>query len=740
MADKVYTIAFKTEGMNVASAEVNKLLNETNKFNKNLKDQQSYFAQVSGEVEKFKGKDLAGTQKNLNKEIANTNSGLGSMSSNFRAMALKAIAATAAIVGTYVSIQTLSTAVKDAAREEVEINKLTNALKGVGITTQEATDYYVKWADSLEKSTGKEAEAIISLISFGTQLGLTQSQLQKMIPTAIDLSVATGDSLEGAFQRLNNTLSGSAGSFGKAIPEIKSLTEEQLKAGVAIDMVSGKFQGTAAAALDTASGSWQGLQIAIGDFVKTIGQIVIQNPEVIKSVNELKAGITELTDVVFKNSGALVKFSILAIAGFNELADLVARSIGQEDEWTSETLLNITLQKNKIEELKKELKLIQDKKSEEGKRLDDAIAKEEKLLHIYERQNGLKYGSELRSEAPQAGPLALNIGAAAANMSVENNMSTGAPATREQGVFVDPRKPNKEEDPDAKTARIEAEKQKQAEILKAQTDTNNARIQNELQTYAILDENERLAFEGSQEFNAYKFETAMAVYGEENAIKFAMEEQRIAQMEQGRLKELAMEKLMSDKSVAQKKKEVEDKKKLQQQNLQDTDKMLGMMSGLMASSSTEMFEIGKAAAVAQAMLSSWESISTSFAFGSRIGGPILGGVFAAAAGVAQAVRIKQIMAMKPPKKNALGGVVDYGQAGNDTALARVNRNELILNPRQTAQTLYTIANGGGMGGGGIGGAVLVEIRDLIAMQDNNTYLDGQVITRRTNELNSRILK
>jgi tape measure domain-containing protein len=68
----------------------------------------------------------------------------------------------------------------------------------------------------------------------------------------------------------------------------------------------------------------------------------------------------------------------------------------------------------------------------------------------------------------------------------------------------------------------------------------------------------------------------------------------------------------------------------------------GILAGLMTTNSRKLFEIGKAAAIANALINAKESVVSAYAFGSRTGGPILGAVFAAAAAAAQAANISSI--------------------------------------------------------------------------------------------------
>lgn len=73
-----------------------------------------------------------------------------------------------------------------------------------------------------------------------------------------------------------------------------------------------------------------------------------------------------------------------------------------------------------------------------------------------------------------------------------------------------------------------------------------------------------------------------------------------------------------------------------------TKGMLSNLSTLMSSQSKQAFKIGKAAAIANALVNAQEAIVGSYAAGARIGGPILGAAFAVTAAAATAVQIQNI--------------------------------------------------------------------------------------------------
>jgi tape measure domain-containing protein len=73
-----------------------------------------------------------------------------------------------------------------------------------------------------------------------------------------------------------------------------------------------------------------------------------------------------------------------------------------------------------------------------------------------------------------------------------------------------------------------------------------------------------------------------------------------------------------------------------------TQKALTDVSSLMNTHSRKLFEIGKAAAIANALISAKESVVDAYKWGNKLGGPALGFAFGAAAAAAQAANIASI--------------------------------------------------------------------------------------------------
>lgn len=97
-----------------------------------------------------------------------------------------------------------------------------------------------------------------------------------------------------------------------------------------------------------------------------------------------------------------------------------------------------------------------------------------------------------------------------------------------------------------------------------------------------------------------------------------------------------------------------------QQQAQTVMSELQKMTAAGANSSRALFNINKAASIANALLSARESVVNAYRFGSRIGGPKLGAAFAATAAVATAAQVRQLSSTSFNAGASSAGAVSAG--------------------------------------------------------------------------------
>ncbi len=152
----------------------------------------------------------------------------------------------------------------------------------------------------------------------------------------------------------------------------------------------------------------------------------------------------------------------------------------------------------------------------------------------------------------------------------------------------------------------------------------------------------------------------------------------------------------------------------EKQKVQIIQSSLQQIATLQSQSNKTLFAIGKAAALANAIVNTALGVTKALSLG-----PIIGPPLAALIAVAGAAQIAVIAAQKPPPAFQDGGFVTSGPASGDRVTARVNRGEAILNTRQQREFM-DIANGRG------GGAITINVEGNIIASDEeevNSLID-----------------
>ena len=160
--------------------------------------------------------------------------------------------------------------------------RLLTALKG----RKEVQDRLIAQAAQLQSKSVYGDETIIEQQAFLAALGLTERQIGATINAAVQLSAALGMDLNSATRNLAKTYSGLAGELGESIPALRNLTEEQMKAGGAIEYVNANYKGFAETAAQTGMGPLQQLKNSLGDLAEQFGMVLV--PIIQKLANKLK--------------------------------------------------------------------------------------------------------------------------------------------------------------------------------------------------------------------------------------------------------------------------------------------------------------------------------------------------------------------------------------------------------------------------------------------------------------------
>ena len=193
---------------------------------------------------------------------------------------------TLAMQGVTKSFSTITKVVKDVGRV---IGECTDAYKNQAIA-EKALDKAIEnnplmngqssknlkgYATELQKVTNYGDEQLIPMMTNLVSLGRSESDTMKIMSVAVDMAAGTGQSLDSVISQLNSTLNGNIGRLGQQNAELKTLSEEELKSGKALDILGEKFKGLAGATADTS----KQLKNIKGDFKESIGKLTTPSKE-----------------------------------------------------------------------------------------------------------------------------------------------------------------------------------------------------------------------------------------------------------------------------------------------------------------------------------------------------------------------------------------------------------------------------------------------------------------------------
>lgn len=216
-------------------------------------------------------------------------------------------AVAAAAAGIFALGKAFKTTIDASIKQQEAVNQLSASLSRLGESAR--LPELENFASALQRQTTVGDEVILQQLSIAQSYGATADQAKNIIKASLDLAAAQGIDLNSAVQRVSKTLGGYAGELGEILPELKGLTQEQLQAGAAADLIAGKFAGAAAAQTKTFSGGLQQLSNNFGDVLEKIGDVVTKSPVLIGFINTLSQRVVQFGDTFSK---AFNEFSLSA--------------------------------------------------------------------------------------------------------------------------------------------------------------------------------------------------------------------------------------------------------------------------------------------------------------------------------------------------------------------------------------------------------------------------------------------
>lgn len=249
MAGEDYAIKTKVE------ADVSDFEKGMNKAEKSLK---GFSQNIANSIDRLGKKGLIGS-------IANVTLAMQGVTKSFSTV-VKVIKDVGRVIGECTDAYKNQAIAEKALDKAIENNPLMN-----GQSSKNLKEY----ASELQKVTNYGDEELIPMMTNLVSLGRTESDTMKIMSVAVDMAAGTGQSLDSVISQLNSTLNGNIGRLGQQNAELKTLSEEELKSGKALDILGEKFKGLAGATADTS----KQLKNIKGDFKESIGKLTTPSKE-----------------------------------------------------------------------------------------------------------------------------------------------------------------------------------------------------------------------------------------------------------------------------------------------------------------------------------------------------------------------------------------------------------------------------------------------------------------------------
>jgi hypothetical protein len=191
----------------------------------------------------------------------------------------------------------LGDAISEAEIAEKAQRKLYTSLLSTGEATTENIDLFNAYAKEMQATTRFADDLVTEQLSLVKATGLNTDETKRLVAAAADLSALTGDELPQSVEGLTKSLTGQGRALKILGPEFASLTEAQLKAGAAIDLIEKKFGTAAEGETKTLAGANAQLANSYSDLQENIGFFLVETLKIPQVLGAVSAQLQEITAV-----------------------------------------------------------------------------------------------------------------------------------------------------------------------------------------------------------------------------------------------------------------------------------------------------------------------------------------------------------------------------------------------------------------------------------------------------------
>jgi hypothetical protein len=279
--------------------------------------------------------DIQSAARSIEQFQKQSTSALSDIESSFSSLKTLGVAAVAAFVGSGL-VGFLKGSVAAASESEEAVNRLNTALKGAGNFSDETSKSLVEFSKQIQQTTKFEDDAVLSNVALlQTLTNLNENGLKAGSRAAIQLAAALHLNLEQAFELVAKAANGNVTALKKAGIEVRQGSTDAETFSNALKVLS-KLNGTAESQTNTYAGAVARQTNAFQDLKEEIGNIIIQNPDLIQSIKNTTDLLVSTTRLISENSGLLsstVSFALQTVQflknGVIEIFKVVANFVIQ---------------------------------------------------------------------------------------------------------------------------------------------------------------------------------------------------------------------------------------------------------------------------------------------------------------------------------------------------------------------------------------------------------------------------
>jgi hypothetical protein len=610
--------------------------------------------------------------------------------------------------------------IDEAADSEKNVNDLNIALGQAGIFSKTTSQSFQDLAQSISDVTTVDDDLILKTTSIiATLTTLNKQGLEEATKRAVDLSAALGIDLSTATEMVTKAINGNTTAFSKRGIVIEKGTNDQDRLNKLMEATA-QFQDVAQQKTNTYTGAMEQQQNALGNLLAEFGFLVTKNENVISGIQGTTSVFQSLTKFLQANSGEINVFIeslkitipiLAAVGGAIGLATVGFTGLGvaATAAWTAVTapvtltIAAIAAVSYAVYQVYRNWELIKAGTLEATAAVLEYSAKAVSLLSSDKAQ-------ALRDQAQGYRDQAQAI--REAKIAVEEKAAVDETAFQNEVLKQKQR---------AEMLQATEELRKELRLVQEEeriADDANELIRTDAKFKALT---EQLGLEAAIHRQAQMNITTDKIENEKLRLQTQIDasKKKIKDTEEMNKKVQEAEKEHYDKIQAGRVQYISWEEQTEQQRVATTKDTLGQISGLTRSGSSELFEIGKAAAVTNATISGYEAVQKALA---SLPPPFN---FAAAAlvGTAAAANVAGIANQQRPKF-ANGGIVSGNSFTGDRVGAQVNSGEMILNRSQQGKLFNQINSGSS---NEETNSLLAQLINVISNQSQSIMIDGREI-------------